>query len=239
MLEICANSVESALAAQKGGAQRIELCSELGVGGVTPSYGLISVVKEQLSIPINVLIRPRGGDFYYDEWERDEIMRDIRLCGGIGINGIVIGALTKLGRVNIPLCRKWCNYAHQLGMSVTFHRAIDRTVNIIQAMECAISIGCDRILTSGGYQTAYEGKNIIKKMIDLSDGRIIIMPGSGVNSSNIAELASYTGATEFHMSAGRVRPSEMLKFGGIGKEELIARSDESVIRQVINIMNKQ
>ncbi len=238
MLEICANSFESAQAAKNGGADRVELCSVLSVGGVTPSTGLITMVRRSISIDINVLIRPRGGDFLYNSAEKMEVLRDIEVCAELGVNGVVIGALTNKGRVDMEGCSKWVKRAHDLGLSVTFHRAIDRAVDIFEAMEEVISLGCERILTSGGFQTAIEGRDVIKKMVELAGERIIIMPGSGVNPSNIAELASYTKAPEFHFSASKTRPSGMLSWGGIGEPETITVSDQEIVAAAVKALEQ-
>ncbi len=241
-IEICAPSYESALAAFRGGAQRIELCSVLSVGGVTPSQGLISMVKNTIPIATNVLIRPRGGDFLYSSYEAEEVLRDIDFCAKVGVQGVVIGALTKDGAVNKTMCNDWIKFAHKHKLSVTFHRAIDRAINIYDSLEDIILLGCDRVLTSGGFQTAIEGKEVILKMNEISRGRgsshhIIVMPGSGINPDNIADLARFTGVHELHLSASRTRESEMVNFGGIGCKETITHSDENIIREAVNRLN--
>lgn len=210
LIEICANSLDSALAAQRGGADRIELCSELCIGGVTPSYGLLSMVCEKLSSThVNVLIRPRGGDFLYSKYEAEQVLRDILLCADLGVSGVVIGALDPYGNIDLPMCRKWVDIAHKSGLTVTFHRAIDRALDIFKATEDVISLGCERILSSGGKPSAIEGALVLQKMVSIASGRTIIMPGAGINPSNIQQLALTTGASEFHLSASRNIPSGM------------------------------
>lgn len=203
MIEVCANSLESAIAAQAGGAARIELCSELGVGGVTPSYGLMSLVRERIDLTVNVLVRPRSGSFVYSAAEAEEVLRDICMCADLGADGVVIGALDACGNVNSKMCRNWVDYAHAHGLSVTFHRAIDSSADIFAALEDVIALGCDRVLTSGGKPSAAEGADVIKKMVSIASDRIIVMPGAGINPENIAQLASFTGASEFHSSASK------------------------------------
>ncbi len=203
LLEICCNSYESALAAKRGGADRIELCSVLGIGGVTPSYGTIASVQEAIDIDINVLIRPREGNFVYSDGEDKVIKRDIEMCGRMGVNGVVLGALDQAHRINLNMCREWVYLAHSCGLSVTFHRAIDVSSDILEAMEDVISLGCERILSSGGSNSAMEGVNILQKMVQQAGDRIVIMPGAGINPSNIEAIAVTTGAHEFHFSASR------------------------------------
>lgn len=237
LVEICANSLESALAAQSGGADRIELCSELGIGGVTPSYGLLSMVCEKMtSVKINVLIRPRGGDFVYSQYEAEQVLRDIMLCADLGVAGVVIGALDACGNVDVKMCRPWVETAHKYGLSVTFHRAIDCAADIFSAMEDVISLGCERILSSGGRPTAMEGAQVLRTMLTSAATRTIIMPGAGISPSNIAELASLTGAAEFHLSASR-----LLASGNDDKASPYRHtvSDENIIRQVVNILSSQ
>lgn len=200
-IEVCSNSLESALAAQAGGASRIELCTELGLGGVTPSYGMLSLVRERVNLTMNVLIRPRSGSFVYTAEEAEMVLRDICMCADIGADGVVIGALDENGHVDLRLCRNWTDYAHKLGLTVTFHRAIDSSADIFASLEEIISLGCDRILTSGGKPSAFEGRETIREMVSRSAGRIIIMPGAGINPGNIARLEEYTQAAEFHASA--------------------------------------
>ena len=152
-IEICAPSYESALAAQRGGAARIELCSELDAGGVTPSYGLIQGVRAALTIAVNVLVRPRSGDFLYSSYEVETVVRDIALCAQAGVQGVVVGALTADAKVDRTVAAEWLKEARRHGLSTTFHRAIDCADNIFDALEEVASLGYDRVLTSGGCPT--------------------------------------------------------------------------------------
>ena len=187
------------MAAQEGGARRIELCSRLEVGGVTPSDEIIREVLECVSIPVNVLVRPREGDFVYGVDEADEIIATINRCKEQGVNGIVVGALTKDADIDVPVMKQFMKAAEPL--EVTFHRAFDECRDPQKALEDIISLGCKRLLTSGQAPSAPEGAALIKELIDQAAGRIIIMPGAGIKPENIAALVKTTGATEYHGSA--------------------------------------
>lgn len=195
ILERCCTSAEQALEALKNGAARIELCRDLSVGGITPEHSMI-IAAMKTGIPVNVLIRPRGGDFVYTNEEIQQMVSDIEFCRKAGVNGIVIGILHPDGSVNIEAMRLLINAAD--GMSITFHRAFDRCSNPQQALEDIISLGCNRLLTSGQQDTAPQGQALIAELVKQAAGRIIIMPGSGVTPENINSLAGATGAREFH-----------------------------------------
>lgn len=195
ILERCCTSAEQALEALKNGAARIELCRDLSVGGITPEHSMI-IAAMKTGIPVNVLIRPRGGDFVYTNEEIQQMVSDIEFCRKAGVNGIVIGILHPDGSVNIEAMRLLINAAD--GMSITFHRAFDRCSNPQQALEDIISLGCNRLLTSGQQDTAPQGQALIAELVKQAAGRIIIMPGSGVTPENINSLAVATGAREFH-----------------------------------------
>ncbi len=206
-LEIIAFNLESCLSAQEGGADRIELCNNPSEGGTTPSYGFIKAARNALKIELYTMIRPRGGDFLYSESEYEVMKTDIETCKKLGCDGVVLGMLTPGGKVDKERCKNLVGYAYPLG--VTFHRAFDRASNAVEALEDTIDIGCERILTSGLKPTAVDGQQLIKELIVHAGERIIIMPGSGVTSSNIISLAENTGAVEFHSSAGMQKESEM------------------------------
>lgn len=198
-IEICANSAQSALMAQQGGAYRVELCAGIPEGGTTPSAGEICAARALLKqTRLNVIIRPRGGDFLYSELEREIMIRDIELCKSVGVDGVVFGCLTADGDIDVAAMSRMMKVAE--GLDVTFHRAFDVCRNPEDAMEQIISLGCNRILTSGQAPTALEGVELLKKLVDRADGRIIIMPGCGVRPDNIHRIAEATGATEFHFS---------------------------------------
>lgn len=197
--EICANSVASCIAAQEGGADRVELCAGIPEGGTTPSYGMIRSARENISIGLNVIIRPRGGDFLYTEEEIQEMLYDIRIARSLGADGLVFGCLLPDGTVDMNNMRRLMEAAGDT--PVTFHRAFDHCSDPFQALEDIISLGCSRILTSGCMPTAFEGLELLARLVEKAAGRIIIMPGCGVNESNIAETARLSGAREFHFSA--------------------------------------
>ena len=197
--EICANSVASCIAAQKGGANRVELCAGIPEGGTTPSYGMIRNARKSISIALNVIIRPRGGDFLYSESEIEEMLYDIKVAKELGADGLVFGCLLPDGTVDKANMARLMEAAGDT--PVTFHRAFDHSSDPMQALEDIIELGCARILTSGCRPTALEGAELLAKMVEKADDRIIIMPGCGVKESNIAEIARLSGAREFHFSA--------------------------------------
>ncbi|UZR93687.1 copper homeostasis protein CutC [Chondrinema litorale] len=198
ILEVCAESVQSAIAAFEGGADRIELCSDLLEGGISPSAGLIKAVKKYCNIPVFVLIRPRGGDFLYDDEEKEIILHDIETAINIGADGIVSGFLNKDGTIDIDFTKRVVELTHPLPF--TFHRAFDVAKEPFTALKQLIDMGVKRILTSGQKNTALEGASLIKKLIEDSDNKLQILIGSGINSNNILEILNKTGGNEFHAS---------------------------------------
>jgi copper homeostasis protein len=198
-LEICADSIDSALAAAQGGAQRIELCASLLEGGLTPSAGFIRTVRDRVSIALFVMIRPRGGDFCYSAAEYLAMKEDIRIAQSLGADGVVLGLLDPDGRVDVARTRELVELARPL--EVTFHRAFDVSADLERSLEDVILTGARRILTSGGAQTAPEGLDQISRLVQAAKDRIVIMAGSGINSRNLAEVIEVTGVTEVHASA--------------------------------------
>ncbi len=206
-LEVCVDSVESAVNAQQGGADRVEICDNLFEGGTTPSAGSIAVARENLSIGLQVIIRPRGGDFLYDEREVAVMQHDLKLAKELGANGVVIGALTSQGQVDRKTTQQLMELARP--MNVTFHRAFDMTADPCQALEHLIELGVDRVLTSGQQATAWEGVELIKELVKQAAGRIIVMPGGGINEHNLLALVQQTGVHECHVSGRKSRVSQM------------------------------
>jgi copper homeostasis protein len=206
LLEIAAGSLASALAAQEGGADRVELCSSLAEGGITPSSGMLAVVRDRVRIPVYVLVRPRGGDFLYDDADFEMMRRDIETCVALGFDGVVIGALDADGAVD-PRCRELVGAAGKLG--VTFHRAIDASADLQRSLEDVIALGCERVLTSGGQASALEGAQAIAGLVKQSVGRIAIMAGAGIRSQNLVDVAQRSQANEFHGSAKVAHRSAM------------------------------
>ena len=206
--EICANSVASCVAAQEGGADRVELCAGIPEGGTTPSYGMIKSARESIDIALNVIIRPRGGDFLYSKEELNEMLYDIQTAKALGADGLVFGCLTPEGKVDMEAMKPLMEAAGDT--PVTFHRAFDHSSDPLQALEEIISLGCARILTSGCRPTALEGAGLIAQLVEKAGDRIIIMPGCGVKENNIAEIARLSGAREFHFSAREPVESGMI-----------------------------
>lgn len=202
--EICANSVESCLAAQEGGADRVELCAGIPEGGTTPSYGEIKLARKLLTkTKLHVIIRPRGGDFLYTPLEQERMEEDIRICRELGVDGVVFGCLTEEGEIDREANRRLVELARP--MSVTFHRAFDRTADPMKALEDIISLGCNRILTSGQQPKAIDGINLLaqleKKLKEYPLPPIQLLAGSGVNEENIRQIFDATGIHEYHFSA--------------------------------------
>lgn len=208
LLELAANSLASALAAQLGGAGRIELCTALELGGLTPSQAQIALVRERVELPLYVLIRPRAGDFLYNDDELETMRRDIEACASLGCDGVVIGVLDADGEVGVARCRVLIDAAG--GMGVTFHRAFDMTRDPSRALEDVIALGAERVLTSGSAGSAMTGAARIRALVEQAGERLVVMPGAGIGPGNIAALKELTGAREFHASAKREHPSAML-----------------------------
>jgi len=245
-LEVCANSVNSALAAQTGGAARVELCNNLLEGGTTPSYGQITVARQLLHIQLYILIRPRGGDFLYNDTEMDIMEADIDFCIQSGCDGVVIGILKPDGSVDNDRCRRLINKATQAGLGVTFHRAFDMAADQYQALEDIIELGCERILTSGGKTTAIEGASTIAHLVEKAAGRISLMPGSGVEEANVGYLVRFTGVSEVHSSARTSIASKMkyynthiLMGSAAGVPEYkIDETDTNRVKKIIELANE-
>jgi len=235
-LEICANSVASAVAAQDGGADRVELCQSLEVGGVTPSYGQIKLARQSLHIGIHVLIRPRAGDFVYSSIEFEEMKADIIYCKEIGCDGVVFGLLLPDGTVDEARTSELASLASP--MQVTFHRAFDVVRDPSAALESIVKAGCTRLLTSGMRNMAVEGAELIAELIVQARGRIEIMPGSGIDESNILPIARATGARAFHTSAKIVLPGSMDSTvrGVDGMGGIIWRSSKEKIRRIADLL---
>ncbi|XP_077351066.1 copper homeostasis protein cutC homolog isoform X1 [Festucalex cinctus] len=207
LLEVCVDSVESAVNAERGGAGRLELCCSLMEGGLTPSLGLLQIVKRCVKIPVYVMIRPRGGDFLYSDWEVEVMRKDMEVMKSHGADGFVLGALTEDGRVDAELCMEFLAAARPL--PVTFHRAFDMVHDAAVALETLVSLGFQRVLTSGCDSSALEGLPLIKRLIEQAKGRITIMPGGGITERNLQRILEGSGAQEFHCSARSNRDSAM------------------------------
>ncbi len=206
-LEVIGFDLVSCVAAEQYGADRIELCANPHEGGTTPSYGMIELARKHTTIELFPIIRPRGGDFLYSELEFRAMIADIRQCSQLGCDGVVIGMLSTDGRIDIDRCAELIHHAGP--MQVTFHRAFDRVKDPLESLEAVIGLGCSRVLTSGQHPNVDLGKTMLRTLVEAAGDRITIMPGSGVRSNNVAELAKFTGARAFHSSARSIHPSAM------------------------------
>lgn len=220
-VEIVVYNIASALKAQEGGADRVELCDNPGEGGTTPSFGTVEVVRANLGIDVYVMIRPRGGDFCYSSYEFHAMKRDIYQAQKLSVDGIVLGILNPDGTIDKKRCKELIDKARPL--KVTCHRAFDMTRDPFQALEDCIEVGFDRILTSGGQMQAVQGAALIGELIKRANGRISIMPGSGVNENTVEEIVAKTGTTEIHFSAAATTDSLMQyrnpAIAGMGSDE--------------------
>jgi len=244
-IEVCVAHIQSAIAAQEGGAQKVELCDNLYEGGTTPSYATIKLAREKLNIGLNVMIRPRGSDFCYSDVEFELMKEDIKICKDLGADGVVFGLLNPDGNIDLDRMKILIDLAKP--MSVTFHRAFDVTADPFKALEEIIELGINRILTAGQKNTVPEGIDLIKQLVDVADDRIIIMPGSGISESNIQEIRDITGAKEFHLTGRKSYPSKMqyrpegIYFGGLSQipEYEIKFTNAAIIRKVVSKVNRQ
>jgi copper homeostasis protein len=223
LLEVCAYNIQSCVVAQEQGAGRIELCAEPLQGGTTPSYGFIRKALDTVSIPVFPIIRPRGGDFCYDDAEMDIIREDILMCRQMGCEGISTGVAIADGRIDVAkmkLIREWAS-----PMQITCHKVFDAAPDIFEALESLIEAGCDRVLTSGGSPTATAGMDAIIRLVAQSAGRIRIMPGGSVRPENLEALRIRTGAKEFHSS-------------GITVQNEQNRADPVAIRKMTDLLQR-
>lgn len=223
LIEIAVDTVEAAVAAEGGGADRVELCGDLSVGGVTPAAALLRAVREQIRIPVFVMIRPRAGDFVYSAAEFEEMKVSIVAAKGFGADGLVLGILKPDNRVDIQRAGELVSLAKPL--PVTFHRAFDDTVDLPQALEDVVQTGVTRILTSGGAASALEGAENIASLVDAAGERIVIVPGAGINADNVLSVAATTRAREFHSGLSGALPYPRTDYAAFerGVRELVAK----------------
>src|SRR5690349_20293117 len=204
LLEISVDGVEKALAAERGGADRIELCADLSVGGLTPNRELLRGVREKVYIPVYSMIRPRAGDFVYSDAELGEMERSIAVARECGMDGVVTGVLRKGFKIHVSRTRRLVDLARPL--PVTFHRAFDECSDLRKALDAVMQTGAARILTSAGAKTALQGAGKLAELVVAARDRILILPGAGITASNIAKVVDQTGAVEFHAGLGSVLP---------------------------------
>lgn len=212
LIEICLESVESVIAAEKGGADRVELCSDLFEGGLTPTIGTVKTALKKSNIKINVMIRPRGGDFCYSDEEFEVMLEDVRALKDTGINGIVFGILTPEGDVDIVRSKELIELARPL--PVTFHRAFDMTRDPYKSLEDLINLGVDRVLTSGQEATVPEGADLLEELVKIAGDRIIVMPGCGITERNFPKLQEKIKAREYHIYLPKEISSKMVYHPG-------------------------
>ena len=206
LVEACVDSVASAVAAERGGANRVELCDALFDGGTTPSAGMIAACKDAVSIPVFVMIRPRGGGFVYSETERDVMRRDIAVARDLGVDGVVIGGLLPNGNVDLALVRMLVECAGAL--PVTFHRAFDLTPDLEASLDSLAEVGVRRVLTAGGASSAAEGASTLASLVKHAGSRIVVMAGGGVREENVQRLVSTSGVREVHVRLTRLTRGE-------------------------------
>lgn len=239
-LEVCANCYTSALAAQQGGAVRVELCENMAEGGTTPSYAQIKHAKEKLHIEIWPIIRPRGGDFLYTDDEFEIMKEDIRQCKQLGCAGAVTGMLLQDGRIDTERCKALIELAKP--MPLAFHRAFDMSNNLSEALEELIELGFVRVLTSGAAPNAPAGTVVIAQLVKQAGKRIEVMPGAGINPGNIALLRQQTGAHTFHTSARQKQTSKMTfrnahtKMGAVHDEYTIEQTSSTLVNETLNAL---
>jgi len=242
-LELCLESVDSVIAADRGGAQRVELCANLLEGGTTPSAGTIRAAREHAKIAINVMIRPRGGDFLYTDAEFASMQHDIRIAKDLGADGIVLGLVRADGAVDVERTRQLVELARPL--PVTFHRAIDVSRDLLVALEAVIATGAARVLTSGGQPSVVDGAAMVAKMVAAAEDRIIVMPGCGIRADNVLSILQTTGAREVHIALEEEIPSGMrfrkaeIPMGGVeGREYVRFVTPEDAVRNGVQILNQ-
>ncbi|GAQ85724.1 Cu2+ homeostasis protein CutC [Klebsormidium nitens] len=211
LFEVCVDSVESALEAQAGGAHRIELCANFMEGGTTPSIGMVKTIRSLAKFPVYILIRPRGGDFLYSDYELQVMREDIKACAALGANGIVLGVLNAAGEIDVERMKPFVALCKRLGLDITFHRAFDVCRDPLQALETLIELEIPRVLTSGQQTTAAQGVPVLKSLVEAARGRIKVMAGAGVSEANAADIVRRAGVRELHGSA-RVAMRSRMKF---------------------------
>ena len=207
LVEACVDSVDSAVAAETGGAHRIELCAALREGGLTPSAGTIAVTRQRTTIDIQVMIRPRGGDFLYSDTEYASMQRDVEMAKRLGSNGVVFGLLTPDGEIDVRRTEQLTEQARP--MAVTFHRAFDMAGNPTQSLEALVGLHIERVLTSGQRATAVDGIELLRKLVTQAGDRIVVMPGGNIDEQSLPKILGATGAREIHVTGTKKIESAM------------------------------
>lgn len=241
ILEVCCGDIESVRAAKEGGADRVELCCALSEGGLTPSYGQLTMALD-LEIPVNILLRPRRGDFCYSDDEVEMMVNDICVARERGANGIVIGALTPDGGIDVDAMKRMLD--RSAGMMVTFHRAFDMCRDPEEALETLIMLGCDNVLTSGLKCNALEGAENLRRLVELADGRINIMAGCGVTPENVEDIIRIGGVQAVHSTCSKVVESLMtyrrqdVNMGNVEDEYLRKTTDVAKVHELRRIIDR-
>ncbi|MGE0771557.1 MAG: copper homeostasis protein CutC [Cyclobacteriaceae bacterium] len=230
-LEVVVYNFESAMRAQEGGADRIELCDNPAEGGTTPSYGMIEQVRQNISLDVYVMLRPRGGDFLYSNYEFHMMKRDLAQCQRLSVDGVVFGILTPEGTIDKKRCKEIIDKARPL--KVTCHRAFDMTRDPFEALDDCIEVGFDRILTSGQKPKAIEGIDLIGKLVERAGDRIAIMAGAGISENNVIDVVKRSGASEIHFSAATTRDSQM-SFRNSQISSMGAQPNESYLLRTVD-----
>jgi copper homeostasis protein len=236
ILEVCAFTIQSCLIAQKAGAARVELCDNPLEGGTTPSYGTIKLVREKLSIRLYPIIRPRSGNYYYSDEEFEIIKHDIQICQELGCDGISIGVQTVDGNIDTERMKQVVEWAYPMG--VTCNRVFDGTPDPFKALEDLITCGCERVLTSGQSSAAPQAGKLLGDLVTQAAERISIMPGAGINSSNLSKLIEESKATEYHASARRIAENPVTFINrNVSDYGNVYIADESEVRAMVQILN--
>jgi copper homeostasis protein len=239
VIEVCVDSVASAIAAERGGAQRIELCSDLLEGGVTPSLGLLEMVRSKIAIGVHPIIRPRSGDFCYSEQEFECMQRDIEFVKREGADGVVLGILRTNGSVDVERTRELVKLAQPL--SVTFHRAFDMSADLLESLEDVCATGADRLLTSGGEQQCLHGVDTIARLVQAARGRITVMAGGGIGIHNALTIVERTGVTEIHVGLATPVGSPMLHRNprvSLGKTQGLEYQRKQVLEESVRKLSR-
>ncbi|PMJ90159.1 copper homeostasis protein CutC [Vibrio sp. 10N.261.55.A7] len=225
-IEVCIDNLESLHNAIEGGATRIELCSSLALGGLTPSFGMMKKAAQISPIPVYAMIRPRQGDFLYDADDIESMLIDIEAASLAGLNGVVFGLLDANGNIDMTAARQLAEKAHSLNLGITFHRAIDQCQDYQTAIEQVCELGCERVLTSGLASTAEKGISVIADMVNIANGRIGIMAGAGLNVSNVQGIVEQTHISEVHLSGKSSRASKMTY---VAEQAKMGNSDDFIV----------
>jgi len=244
-VEVCIDHLESLHQAIAGGATRIELCSSLALGGLTPSFGFMQQAAKLSRVPVYAMIRPRQGDFIFEQQDIDAMLLDIEAAAHAGLQGVVIGVLTPQGNIHLEQAKQLADKAHSHGLGITFHRAIDQSQDFHQAIDYAAELGCERILTSGLAANVEQGVDVLKQMVDYAGNRIAIMAGAGLTADNVAHICQSTGVKQVHLSGKSTRPSLMelasddVKMGSSDVDDyLIPITDSNKIAAVVTALEE-